>query len=230
MGITGDFKRDILDLVSTPRFGSYQKSDLNLMLFHYAMIETVRKSKSKLELDSQYLYYVLDRQDQGRLAGKLKLPIGRVKNLIESAAALYGEEPDNPQLLEILKDAIKSCQAPAGWYRNGYVALLIHNKALKELLITRLDKLGGFADFSFNQDVLRIPAFDLLRLFGKDDTEIVKAFIQNVKSHNSLNEEQKKEIDVLATKKITMQNRRDSLIKAVRIVEGLAQYVLPNLL
>lgn len=230
MGITGDFKRDILDLVSTPRFGSYQKSDLNLMLFHYAMIETVRKSKSKLELDSQYLYYVLDRQDQGRLAGKLKLPIGRVKNLIESAAALYGEEPDNPQLLEILKDAIKSCQAPAGWYRNGYVALLIHNKALKELLITRLDKLGGFADFSFNQDVLRIPAFDLLRLFGKDDTEIVKAFIQKVKSHNSLNEEQKKEIDVLATKKITMQNRRDSLIKAVRIVKGLAQYVLPNLL
>lgn len=214
MNLTGEFQTDVFNLVSSPRFGSYQKSDLNLLLFHYALREVIQESGMHPKIEPELVYYILNRQNQNRLSEKLKIPISSIKVLIEKAASIYGRIPSHKELMEIIKPLIERCQISQHWYKNGYVGILVHNKILKELIITRLDEGGGIVDYSFNQDILRIPAFDLLKLIGQNETQIIDSFLQKAKNHNKLNEKKKDEIAKKVNQTINVESKKE-VVKSV---------------
>lgn len=228
--LTNDFERDVLNLVTTPKFGSYMKSDLNLLLFHYAMLSVVGKDLRFAGVDDQLKYYLLNRQDQARIGKRLNLPIGRIKNYIEQSASIYGREPSDEEFKSLLRPLVERAKPSVKWYKDGDVAIVVHNKALKELLITRLDSAGAFADYGFNQDLMRIPAFDLLTLIGKDDSDSIEAFCRIVKASGKLKDEQKAQIDQEAVNAVSKENRREAVRAIVSVAGSLAQTAIGALL
>lgn len=224
--LTNDFETDVLSLVSSPKFGSYQKSDLNLLLFHYAMVATTREKEDIGEVDDQLKYFLLDRQVQAELAKRLNLTIGRVKSLIEQSASLYGREPEDDEFAGLIRPLVVKAKPPASWYKDGTVAVIVHNKPLKELIITKLDAAGGFADYSFNQDIMRISAFDLLVLVGKDDDETIRRFLQQARQTEKLPADKRDVINSLANKEVQRANRREVLSQAAGVVGQLSQTLL----
>ncbi len=221
--LTNSFEEDVLNLVTSPKFGSYMKSDLNLLLFHYAMLRSVDGDERFSGVHDQLKYYRLNRQDQSRLAKQLNLPIGRIKSYIEQSASLYGREPSDTELPALLRPLVENARPADEWYKNGTVAVMVHNKAVKELLITRFDSIGAFADYGFNQDLMRIPAFDLLALIGKDDKETVAAFIDAVRNSGKLTDDQKSAIDQKAIKAATRQGRREAVSRIAKLAGPIAQ-------
>ena len=145
-------------------FGSMNKNDFEVFIFHVLLISGMKGNSDN----------VLSRQ--------LRIPETKVKRLRYEADLKYGdddneEESYRQRFYEILRTRVYK-------ETNNKIQFSIKDTSLRLYLNDKLDRLGSFADSSFNSDIVTLTANDLLLLLsdfeGKDD--LVKHIKESIKS------------------------------------------------
>ena len=57
-------------------------------------------------------------------------------------------EPEDDEFAGLIRPLVVRAKPPASWYKDGTVAVIVHNKPLKELIITKLDAAGVVGQLS----------------------------------------------------------------------------------
>lgn len=197
-----------------------------MLLFHYAMLRYVGDLPRLKGFDDGLKYYLIGRQEQDLLSKRLRLPISRVKTLIDKSASLYGREPTGEEFRKLLADLVQRAHPGETWHKNGQVGVVVHNKPLKELIVTRLDAIRTFADYSFNSDLLRIHACDLLTFVGKDSVAAIKSLVEHAKTSSKLSADDRAKLAPIAVAEIRKETRRDTMKKMAAGLGPVIQTVL----
>jgi hypothetical protein len=140
-------------------FGSMNKNDFEVWIFHYLLKENGYASKS----DNQ-------------ISRELKIPESKVKRLRYEADLVYpkDEESFKNEFYEVLKNRVYKQVG------DNKIQFVIRDKNLRLYLNDKLESFGSFADSSFNTDIVTVTAQDLVLLIS--DFEGKKEIFQRVKS------------------------------------------------
>ena len=140
-------------------FGSMNKNDFEVWIFHYLLKENGYASKS----DNQ-------------ISRELKIPESKVKRLRYEADLVYpkDEESFKKEFYEVLKNRVYKQVG------DNKIQFVIRDKNLRLYLNDKLESFGSFADSSFNTDIVTVTAQDLVLLIS--DFENKKEIFQRVKS------------------------------------------------
>jgi hypothetical protein len=138
-----DFLNEFLEIYNQGGFGSLNKKEFELLLFHL-----LRK------------YGNLKDKDFYRMSLELKIPESRIRTLAYEADLKFGDTADD-SLRDAFGEKLKKVKIDS---INGKITFSIPDKTLRTYLHSVLNNEGDFADTSFNRDIvsLSIDSFTLL--------------------------------------------------------------------
>lgn len=144
-------------------FGSMNKNDYEVELMHLLLLNSCANESDHL------------------LSRKLQIPITKVRRLRYEVDLRYPKEDDE------IKKAFYNVLNSTTYKEVGeLIQFSIPNKALREYLSERLELEGSYYDSSFNSNIVRITATDLLLLIAdfEQEDELKKEIQEKLRNNN----------------------------------------------
>ena len=160
-------------------------------LNHYLSASFGAMSKSEIEI---LVFYLLSSDFEGlsnyEISNLLKISETKVKSLDLNAHLRYPKQSGDEIVRETLVDIAKKFSVIYN-EQNGEVKIHIQNSVQKREMINAINNLGSFADYSLNNEILKIRINILFSLFEKFlDKEKFKDSVQAYLEDKKLNEKQ----------------------------------------
>ena len=166
-----NFGKEFLEYYLSGSFGSMSKSETEILIFHLL--------SKHFEISSNY-----------EISNLLKISETKVKNLTLNAHLRYPRQSGDEIVRETLVDIAKKFSAIYD-EQNGEVKIHIQSSVQKREMINAINKLGSFADYGLNNEILKIRINTLFSLFEKFlDKEKFKDTVQTYLKDKKLNEKQ----------------------------------------
>ena len=166
-----NFGKEFLEHYLSGSFGSMSKSETEILIFHLL--------SKHFENSSNY-----------EISNLLKISETKVKNLTLNAHLRYPRQSGDEIVRETLVDIAKKFSAIYD-EQNGEVKIHIQSSVQKREVINAINKLGSFADYGLNNEILKIRINTLFSLFEKFlDKEKFKDTVQIYLKDKKLNEKQ----------------------------------------
>lgn len=166
-----NFGKEFLEHYLSGSFGSMSKSETEILIFHLL--------SKHFEISSNY-----------EISNLLKISETKVKNLTLNAHLRYPRQSGDEIVRETLVDIAKKFSAIYD-EQNGEVKIHIQSSVQKREMINAINKLGSFADYGLNNEILKIRINTLFSLFEKFlDKEKFKDTVQTYLKDKELNEKQ----------------------------------------
>ena len=166
-----NFGKEFLEHYLSGSFGSMSKSETEILIFHLL--------SKHFENSSNY-----------EISNLLKISETKVKNLTLNAHLRYPRQSGDEIVRETLVDIAKKFSAIYD-EQNGEVKIHIQSSVQKREMINAINKLGSFADYGLNNEILKIRINTLFSLFEKFlDKEKFKDTVQIYLKDKKLNEKQ----------------------------------------
>jgi len=166
-----NFGKEFLEHYLSGSFGSMSKSETEILIFHLL--------SKHFEISSNY-----------EISNLLKISETKVKNLTLNAHLRYPRQSGDEIVRETLVDIAKKFSAIYD-EQNGEVKINIQSSVQKREMINAINKLGSFADYGLNNEILKIRINTLFSLFEKFlDKEKFKDTVQTYLKDKKLNEKQ----------------------------------------
>lgn len=166
-----NFGKEFLEHYLSGSFGSMSKSETEILIFHLL--------SKHFEISSNY-----------EISNLLKMSETKVKNLTLNAHLRYPRQSGDEIVRETLVDIAKKFSAIYD-EQNGEVKIHIQSSVQKREMINAINKLGSFADYGLNNEILKIRINTLFSLFEKFlDKEKFKDTVQIYLKDKKLNEKQ----------------------------------------
>ena len=141
------FATDFLQQYMLGGFGSTNKTDVEILVFHL-----LRKYSSLKEIKSQ--------QD---LSLALRIPVSKISRLCYEAKLRYGDDSNRYQSF---KDSLKPILLEAHFnVENNRVRFAVEDKFLRLQLQAKMKEIHGFADSSFNSEVVSVSISDFAEFY-----------------------------------------------------------------
>lgn len=165
------FSKEFLEHYLSGSFGSMSKSETEILIFHLL--------SKHFDISSNY-----------EISNLLKISETKVKNLTLNAHLRYPRQSGDEIVRETLVDIAKKISAIYD-EQNGEVKIHIQSSVQKREMINAINKLGSFADYGLNNEILKIRINTLFSLFEKFlDKEKFKDTVQIYLKDKKLNEKQ----------------------------------------
>jgi len=145
------------------RFGSMNKNDYEVELMHLVLLNGYADEADNL------------------LSRKLRIPISKVKRLRYEVDLRY------PRGDDAFRDAFYSVLKKSTFKRDGNcIQFSIPNKSLREHLNEMLEKHGSYYDSSFNSNIVKLTATDLLLLLSvfENKKELQNEIVQRIEKQD----------------------------------------------
>ena len=141
-----NFGKEFLEHYLSGSFGSMSKSETEILIFHLL--------SKHFEISSNY-----------EISNFLKISETKVKNLTLNAHLRYGR--NNKDILK--KIMLRICDTlDVNFDENiGEIKFSVENPVEKRELVNEIKKLGSYADFSFNNEILKIKINVFLKLLNR---------------------------------------------------------------
>lgn len=141
-----NFGKEFLEHYLSGSFGSMSKSETEILIFHLL--------SKHFEISSNY-----------EISNLLKISETKVKNLTLNAHLRYGQS--NKDILK--KIMLRICDTlDVNFDENiGEIKISLENPVEKRELVNEIKKLGSYADFSFNNEILKIKINVFLKLLNR---------------------------------------------------------------
>lgn len=141
-----NFGKEFLEHYLSGSFGSMSKSETEILIFHLLL--------KHFENSSNY-----------EISNLLKISETKVKNLTLNAHLRYGR--NNKDILK--KIMLRICDTlDVNFDENiGEIKFSVENPVEKRELVNEIKKLGSYADFSFNNEILKIKINVFLKLLNR---------------------------------------------------------------
>lgn len=141
-----NFGKEFLEHYLSGSFGSMSKSETEILIFHLL--------SKHFEISSNY-----------EISNFLKISETKVKNLTLNAHLRYGQS--NKDILK--KIMLRICDTlDVNFDENiGEIKISVENPVEKRELVNEIKKLGSYADFSFNNEILKIKINVFLKLLNR---------------------------------------------------------------
>lgn len=141
-----NFGKEFLEHYLSGSFGSMSKSETEILIFHLL--------SKHFEISSNY-----------EISNLLKISETKVKNLTLNAHLRYGR--NNKDILK--KIMLRICDTlDVNFDENiGEIKISVENPVEKRELVNEIKKLGSYADFSFNNEILKIKINFFLKLLNR---------------------------------------------------------------
>ena len=141
-----NFGKEFLEHYLSGSFGSMSKSETEILIFHLL--------SKHFENSSNY-----------EISNLLKISETKVKNLTLNAHLRYGQ--NNKDILK--KIMLRICDTlDVNFDENiGEIKISVENPVEKRELVNEIKKLGSYADFSFNNEILKIKINVFLKLLNR---------------------------------------------------------------
>lgn len=141
-----NFGKEFLEHYLSGSFGSMSKSETEILIFHLL--------SKHFENSSNY-----------EISNFLKISETKVKNLTLNAHLRYGQS--NKDILK--KIMLRICDTlDVNFDENiGEIKISVENLVEKRELVNEIKKLGSYADFSFNNEILKIKINVFLKLLNR---------------------------------------------------------------
>ena len=141
-----NFGKEFLEHYLSGSFGSMGKSETEILIFHLL--------SKHFENSSNY-----------EISNFLKISETKVKNLTLNAHLRYGQS--NKDILK--KIMLRICDTlDVNFDENiGEIKISVENPVEKRELVNEIKKLGSYADFSFNNEILKIKINFFLKLLNR---------------------------------------------------------------
>lgn len=141
-----NFGKEFLEHYLSSSFGSMSKSETEILIFHLL--------SKHFENSSNY-----------EISNFLKISETKVKNLTLNAHLRYGQS--NKDILK--KIMLRICDTlDVNFDENiGEIKISVENPVEKRELVNEIKKLGSYADFSFNNEILKIKINFFLKLLNR---------------------------------------------------------------
>jgi len=153
-----DFAERFLQSYLALSFGAMSKSEIDILVFH---------------LLSRYL----GEKSNYEISNLLKISENRVKTLRLNAHLRYGDT-NNPNILSnVLKKIKENLQNIESDSKTATITISVENPVEKREILRRLKEMGQSADFSFNDELLKIKLTAVFALLFEDE-EIIKHIVQ----------------------------------------------------
>lgn len=166
-----NFGKEFLEHYLSGSFGSMSKSETEILIFHLL--------SKHFEISSNY-----------EISNLLKISETKVKNLTLNAHLRYPRQSGDEIVRETLVDIAKKFSAIYD-EQNCEVKIHIQSSVKKREIINAINKLGSFADYGLNNEILKIRINTLFSLFEKFlDKEKFKDTVQTYLKDKKLNEKQ----------------------------------------
>lgn len=166
-----NFGKEFLEHYLSGSFGSMSKSETEILIFHLLL--------KHFENSSNY-----------EISNLLKISETKVKNLTLNAHLRYPRQNGDEIVRETLVDIAKKFSTIYD-EQNGEVKIHIQSSVQKREMINAINKLGSFADYGLNNEILKIRINTLFSLFEKFlDKEKFKDTVQIYLKDKKLNEKQ----------------------------------------
>jgi len=166
-----NFGKEFLEHYLSGSFGSMSKSETEILIFHLL--------SKHFEISSNY-----------EISNLLKISETKVKNLTLNAHLRYPRQSGDEIVRETLVDIAKKFSTIYD-EQNGEVKIHIQSSVQKREMINAINKLGSFADYGLNNEILKIRINTLFSLFEKFlDKEKFKDTVQIYLKDKKLNEKQ----------------------------------------
>lgn len=166
-----NFGKEFLEHYLSGSFGSMSKSETEILIFHLL--------SKHFEISSNY-----------EISNLLKMSETKAKNLTLNAHLRYPRQSGDEIVRETLVDIAKKFSAIYD-EQNGEVKIHIQSSVQKREMINAINKLGSFADYGLNNEILKIRINTLFSLFEKFlDKEKFKDTVQIYLKDKKLNEKQ----------------------------------------
>ena len=166
-----NFGKEFLEHYLSGSFGSMSKSETEILIFHLL--------SKHFENSSNY-----------EISNFLKISETKVKNLTLNAHLRYPRQSGDEIVRETLVDIAKKFSTIYD-EQNGEVKIHIQSSVQKREMINAINKLGSFADYGLNNEILKIRINTLFSLFEKFlDKEKFKDTVQIYLKDKKLNEKQ----------------------------------------
>ena len=163
--------KEFLEHYLSGSFGSMSKSETEILIFHLLL--------KHFENSSNY-----------EISNLLKISETKVKNLTLNAHLRYPRQSGDEIVRETLVDIAKKFSTIYD-EQNGEVKIHIQSSVQKREMINAINKLGSFADYGLNNEILKIRINTLFSLFEKFlDKEKFKDTVQTYLKDKKLNEKQ----------------------------------------
>ena len=166
-----NFSKEFLNHYLSASFGAMSKSEIEILVFH--LLSSDFKGLSNYEISNL-----------------LKISETKVKSLDLNAHLRYPKQSGDEIVRETLVDIAKKFSVIYN-EQNGEVKIHIQNSVQKREMINAINNLGSFADYSLNNEILKIRINILFSLFEKFlDKEKFKDSVQAYLEDKKLNEKQ----------------------------------------
>ncbi|WP_194170580.1 hypothetical protein [Campylobacter concisus] len=129
------FSKEFLEHYLSGSFGSMSKSETEILIFHLL--------SKHFEISSNY-----------EISNLLKISETKVKNLTLNAHLRYPRQSGDEIVRETLVDIAKKFSAIYD-EQNGEVKIHIQSSVQKREMINAINKLGSFADYGLNNEILK---------------------------------------------------------------------------
>lgn len=136
------FANEFLQKYMLGGFGSMNKTDVEILVFHL-----LRKYST-----------LTDKMTQQDLSLALRIPVSKISRLCYEANLRYGEDSDWERYF---KDSLTPILLEARFnVENNRVRFAVEDKFLRLQLQAKMKEIHGYADSSFNSEVVSISIFD----------------------------------------------------------------------
>lgn len=154
-------------------FGSMNKNDFEVEIFHYLLQTNYFESTKDYEISRQ-----------------LRIPQSKVKRLKYESELKYPEKNQDEKVREILDNAHI-------FFDKESIVLSIENEIVRKYLDCKIKKHNGYTDMSFNSELLRLSFDDYIFLVeefeGKDNVDKIKGKLDLWYKNKCDNEKTKQE-------------------------------------
>ncbi|MDA3055186.1 MULTISPECIES: hypothetical protein [unclassified Campylobacter] len=144
-------------------FGSLGKSEIDILVF--SLLEP---------------YLAMSNYEKSR---QLKITDTRVKTLCLNAHLRYGKKDDDEIIKEILSSLNRENSKSKIDFEKGEIVFGLENSVQRDIFIGRIKKLGYYADFSFNSEIVRVS---IDAIFGLIGDEKCKNIVQKHKNYDEI--------------------------------------------
>lgn len=170
------FAESFLDRYLANGFGSMQKREIDVLLFH--LLSSIEQIKGK----SNY-----------EIANFLKIPEGRVKSLRLEATLKYQQANHKAVLAKIVTELIDEMKKPD--FAGGYLSVALEDAVQKREFEHAVKKSGYQVEYGINRELLKIKPLSLLAIIVENIDNGEREFIKLVKDHITDKEKQAKVLD-----------------------------------
>ena len=169
-----DLGARLWDLYTRAEFGKVSKSEIDTLVFHYALLGNL--GRPFLEPAGRIRYFSIGKTEIRRLSLLLKMTESRVGSLIEKDFLLYGADE---KVEEFLLALVNATTITSGLLKAGKIRFLVPNPVARTAIEERIAAVGGIPDASFNREVLVLEIYDFLKLVNLADDERIARILQD---------------------------------------------------